>query len=351
MYEDLTVEDIKNDIISRLSTDLDTREGSFLNDMISAVAYEIWKVYQSLDAVIPIAFVDETSGEYIDKRCAEYGIQRKPGTKAKVTLTLTGTDGTVVPKGKVFLTADGLQFETDEDVTIISGTATVTATAVEIGSEYNVEAGTITQQLVSLNGLTSVINEEPATGGTDPETDTALVKRLYDFLQNPATSGNVAHYRQWALEVDGVGAAKVFPLWNGPGTVKVLIVGNNKEPVDSTIVANCAAHIEKNRPIGATVTVESAEGLPVNVSATIVIDSTTTIEKVKEEFEAALNEYLKSIAFSKYMLVYNRIAYMLLDIDGVVDYTSLTVNDSTENITIADNQVPVLGTVTLEVSE
>lgn len=351
MYEDLTVEKIKEDIISRLSTDIDTREGSFMNDMISAVAYEIWKVYQSLDAVISIAFVDETSGEYIDKRCAEYGIKRKTGTKAKVTLKLTGTDGTVVPKGKVFLTADGLQFEIDEDVTIKNGTATVKATAIEVGKEYNVEAGTITRQLVSLSGLLSVTNDEPATGGTDQESDAALVQRLYDFLQNPATSGNVAHYRQWALEVDGVGAAKVFPLWNGPGTVKVLIVGNDHGPVDETVVQNCAAHIEENRPIGATVTVESAEGLLVNVSATVIIDSTTTVERVKEEFEAALDTYLKSIAFEKYTLVYNRIAYMLLDIPGVVDYTLLTVNGGTENIAIADNQVPVLGTLTLEVCE
>lgn len=350
MYENLTVEQIKNDILNRISSDLDKSEGSFINDMVSGVAYEIWKVYQSMDALIPIAFVDETSGQYIDKRCAEYGITRKPGTKAKVTLKFTGTDGTVIEKGKVFLTSDGLQFETDEEATITDGTATVTATAVEIGEAYNVEAGTITKQLVSISGLTSVANEEPATGGTDPETDEALVKRLYDFLQNPATSGNAAHYRQWALEVNGVGVAKVFPLWNGPGTVKVLIVGNNKEPVDATIVANCAAHIEENRPIGATVTVESAEGLEINVSATVVIDSSTTIEKVQEEFRAALDTYLKSIAFEKYTLVYNRIAYILLGIDGVTDFTSLTVNGITD-IIIADNQVPVLGTVILEASE
>lgn len=351
MYEDLTVEEIKADILGRLPTDIDTREGSFVNDMVSAVAYEIWKLYQSLDAVIPIAFVDETSGEYIDKRCAEYGITRKAGTKATVTLTIAGTDGTVIEAGKIFMTSDGLQFETDEDVTITNGTAIVTATAAEIGENYNVDAGTITKQLISQSGITSVNNDEPAAGGTDPETDEALVKRLYDFLQNPATSGNVAHYRKWALEVDGVGGAKVFPLWNGAGTVKVLIVGDDKEPVDSAIVAKCAAHIEENRPIGATVTVESAEGLKINVSATVVLDSSTTIEEVKKKFEAALDEYLKSIAFEKYTLVYNRIAYMLLDINGVVDYTLLTVNNGTENITIADNQVPVLGTITLGVAE
>lgn len=344
MYEDLTVEKIKSDILSRINTDIDTREGSFINDIISTVAYEIWKVYQSLDAVIPIAFVDETSGEYIDKRCAEYGITRKPGTKAKTTLIFSGTDGTVIPAGKVFLTAGGLEFITDEDVTIESGTATVTATAAEIGDAYNVAAGTITKQYVNISGLTSVTNT-PATGGTDPETDATLVKRLYERLRSSATSGNVAHYKQWALEANGVGSVKVYPLWNGPGTVKVLIVGPDKEPVDETIVANCAAHIEENRPIGATVTVESAEGLAIDVAAAVIIDSTITVEKVKEEFEKVLGEYLKNAAFAQYTIVYNRIAYMLLGIDGVIDYVSLTINGGTENITIADNQVPVLGAV------
>lgn len=344
MYEDLTVEKIKSDILSRINTDIDTREGSFINDMISTVAYEIWKAYQSLGAVIPVAFVDETSGEYIDKRCAEYGLTRKPGTKAKTILIFSGADGTVIPAGKVFLTAGGLEFITDEDVTIDSGTATVTATAAEIGDAYNVAAGTITKQYVNISGLTSVTNT-PATGGTDPETDAALVKRLYERLRNSATSGNVTHYKQWALEVNGVGAAKVYPLWDGPGTVKVLIAGPDKEPVDETIVANCAAHIEENRPIGATVTVESAEGLAIDVAAAVIIDSTTTVEKVKEEFEKVLGEYLKNAAFAQYTIVYNRIAYMLLGIDGVIDYVSLTINGGTENITIADNQVPVLGAV------
>jgi len=344
VYEDLTVESVKSDILGRLSTDIDVREGSFINDMISTVAYEIWKLYQSLDAVIPIAFVDETSGGYIDKRCAEYGITRKAGTKATAVLHFAGTDGTVIPAGKVFLTADGLEFETSEAVTIAGGAAGVTANAVEVGEKYNVAAGTITQQLVSISGLSSVTNEA-ATGGTDPETDAALVARLYAFLQNPATSGNANHYEQWALAVNGVGAAKVIPLWNGPGTVKVLIVGNDKGPVDNTVVTNCAAYIEENRPIGATVTVMSAEGLAVNVSATVIIDSTTTLETVQTAFENALDAYLQSIAFEKYTVVYNRIAYMLLDIPGVTDYTSLTINGGTANVTIGENEVPVLGTV------
>jgi Uncharacterized homolog of phage Mu protein gp47 len=344
MYENLTVETIKNDILSRLSTDINISEGSFTNDMVSTVAYEIWKYYQALNAMIPIAFVDETSGEYIDKRCAEYGLNRKAGTKATVHLTFTGTDDTKIDAGKVLLTADGLQFETDETVIITNGTAEVTATAAEIGDNYNVNANTIIYQLVTVSGLNSVTNTA-ATGGSDEETDAALVSRLYDYLQNPATSGNASHYRQWALAVDGVGSAKVMPVWNGSGTVKVLIVGNDNEPVDSTIVANCASYIEEKRPIGATVTVVSAEGLEVNVEAVVTLDSSTTASIVQSSFISALDTYLKSIAFSKYTLVYNRIAAMLLDIDGVTDYTILTVNGGNGNITIGPDQVPVPGSV------
>lgn len=344
MYEDLTVEEIKSDMLGRLTTHIKTNEGSFANDMISTVAYEVWKGLQSLDSVLPISFVDETSGEYIDKRCNEYGITRKEGKKATAIMIISGTDDTIIESGKVFTTSEGLQFETTKTVTITNGVATVTATAIEIGDEYNVDANTITKQIVSTSGITSVTNE-PATGGADAESDSALVKRLYDYLQKPITSGNASHYKKWTLEVSGVGDAKVFPIWNGPGTVKILIVGNDNNPVDSVIVNNCAEYIEENRPIGATVTVESAEGLLINISAEVVINSTTTIEVVTDNFTTALNKHLQSIAFDKYTLVYNRIAYMLLDIDGVEDYTSLTINGGTDNITIAENQVPVVGAV------
>ena len=346
MYEDMTVESIKSDLLGRLTTDLNLSEGSFTNDMVSGVAYEIWKTYQGLNAVIPIAFVDETSGEYIDKRAAEYGITRKAGTKASAVLLFTGTNGTVIPQGKVFLTSEGMQFVTTKAVTIAEGSASVEASASEAGEEYNVGAGEITLQIVSLNGLSAVTNEA-AVGGSDPETDSALVKRLYDYLKRPATSGNASHYKQWALAVDGVGAAKVTPLWDGPGTVKVLIVGDDNGPVDSAITAKCAAAIEANRPIGATVTVMSAQGLSINVSAAVNVDATTTLAKVKEAFTDALGKYLREIAFEKYTLVFNRVAYMLLDIPGVIDYTSLTLNGQTGNVLIGDNQVPITGTVVI----
>lgn len=347
MFETVTVEEIKTDILSRIVSNLDTREGSFTNDMCSAVAYRIWETLQSLDAVVPIAYIDETSGDYIDKRCGEYGITRKVGQKARVTLQITGTAGTAVPAGKVFVTASGLAYVTDAAVTLVTGATDDAATAAEVGTAYDVAAGTITGQLENLVGITAVTNGAAAVGGTDPETDAALAARFYDMLQHPATSGNAAHYRQWALEVPGVGAAKVYPLWSGAGTVKVLICSSDKRPVDDTIVSACSAHIEANRPIGATVTVKSAEALTVSVSASVSIDAGTTKAAVQAAFVAALSAYLRGISFSKYTLVYNRIAALLQDVDGVQDYSGLTVNGGTANIPIGADQVPTMGTVNI----
>lgn len=345
MFNDKTPESIKAEILADISV-ADTREGSYTNDLVGPVALEFWKLYDSMKALIPMVYVDETSGEYIDKKAGDYGIVRKQGTKAFASMHFIGSDGAVVPQGTVFLTSDGLEFVTAESVTIEGGVASTLVNATEVGEKYNVTAGAITQQIVSISGLSS-INNDQAIGGTNPESDKSLVERLYNYLQKPATSGNVYHYEQWALEVDGVGGVKVAPLWNGAGTVKVLIVGPDKTPVDIAIVTQCTEHIEQFRPIGATVTVISADGLMINVAATVIIESTTTKAAVQAAFESSLTTYLQSIAFDKYEIVYNRIAFMLLDINGVIDYSSLTINGGSANIIISDNQVPVLGTVVI----
>ena len=347
MYENVTPESIKASILSNISG-LDIREGSYINNLISPMAYKIWEYYQALNAVIPIAFVDETSGEYIDKRCADYGITRKPGTKAKAIMTLTGTDGVIIPKGKVFLTESGLEFITMAKVTL-SGETTVEAEAAEVGERYNVEADTITRQFSSTYGLSTFTNSA-GEGGTDPENDEALVKRLYDFLRFPATSGNANHYRQWAKEVNGVGEAKVFPLWNGPGTVKVVIVDQNFNPAALDVVSACRVHIEANRPIGASVTVASASKLDVDVAATVKVGAGARKEKIEMLFDEKIRQYIKEVAFVGKELTYNKVGALLMETEGVLDYTSLTLNGKAQSVVLTDEQVPIVKTVVISIA-
>ena len=343
MYENLTPEYIKSDMLEEFTL-ADTREGSYTNTLVSPVAKAMWKVYTALNAVLPIVFVDETSGPYIDKNAEQFGIKRKQGTKATAKVLFQGEDGTVIPAGKVFLTIDSYEYTLDETVTIAGGTAAGILTAADVGEAYNAPAGAIFRQITNLGGITAV-ESEAAKGGTDSESDAAYVKRFNDFRRRPATSGNVAHYMNWAQEVDGAGKAKVIPLWAGPGTVKVLIAGEHNQPVDHMIVEKVADHIEEVRPIGATVTVVSVIGVDIDVVAAVIIKPSTTLNAVIDAFSAALSAYLASITLNDYLIVYNRVGYILLDIPGVVDFTSLLVNGGTSDIVLDEDEVPVVGNV------
>lgn len=346
MFESITPESIKAAILAEAGDSLETREGSFLDSMAGPAAVEIWKVYQAMNAVISIAFPDESAGGYLDLEGAKYGITRKPGTRARCTMTLTGTAGSTIPAGTVFLTLEGLEFALLEDVLLTGGSDTGTAEATEIGSAYNVEGGAITRMVTTVTALSAWTNAS-ATGGTDPESDAALYERIRDFRSRQATSGNAYHYEQWAMEVAGVGGAKIFPLWNGAGTVKVVLVDADMEPTSSEIVAAAAAHIEEERPIGATVTVAAAQSLSIHVAAKLTLDGSTTLPEVKAVFASELDAYLKTLAFRTSILRYNQVAYLLLSLPGVLDFTSLTLNGGTGNVSIGAEQVPALGEVTL----
>lgn len=346
MFESITPESIKAAILAEAGDSLETREGSFLDSMAGPAAVEIWKVYQAMNAVISIAFPDESAGGYLDLEGAKYGITRKPGTRARCTMTLTGTAGSTIPAGTVFLTLEGLEFALLEDVLLTGGSDTGTAEATEIGSAYNVEGGAITRMVTTMTALSAWTNAS-ATGGTDQESDAALYERIRDFRSRQATSGNAYHYEQWAMEVAGVGGAKIFPLWNGAGTVKVVLVDADMEPASSEIVAAAAAHIEAERPIGATVTVAAAQSLPIHVAAKLTLDGSTTLPEVKAVFASELDAYLKTLAFRTSILRYNQVAYLLLSLPGVLDFTSLTLNGGTGNVSIGAEQVPALGEVTL----
>ena len=350
-FDSLTPEGIQDMLRAFLSDELglSTAEGTLLQIILAPGAYVFWEGLQALRAQVPISFVDETSGRFIDKNAAGYGITRKPGTAASVLLTFTGLAGTTIPAGTLCVTQDGLGFATDEALTLgESGSGTVTATADAVGTAYNVPAGAIIRMQQAVSGVTALTNEEAAAGGTDPETDAALFARLDAYKKTPPTSGNDRHYHQWALAVNGVGAASVIRCWDGPGTVKVIIADMALRPVEEELRAEVAAYIETQRPVTAEVTVESAAGVPITVSVTVTTDGTVSKLNTEKELTERLVEYLGSIAFTEGAeVVYNRVLAIVMGLPGVTDCADLLVGGGTDNVSLDANEIPMLGTVTV----
>lgn len=349
-YTTITPESLKTEMRTQLAKaglDVDTREGSYTDLLYSAAAYQIYKLYTQFPRLLSAAIPSEASGEYLDSFASMFGLTRSQGAKATVTLTFSGVDGARIPAGTVAVSENGLRYITLEDGVITDGTAEVPAQAEEIGEAYNLKAGVITRMLVNFLGITGVTNSN-AVGGADTEGDESFYQRLHTFLSEPVASGNANHYKQWARSVAGVGYAAVTPLWNGNGTVKVIVASNEKGPLDDAIVAAVAAKIEVERPIGAQVTVVSVQAVAINVTVQCVLENGTSAADVSDQLEDRLAALFLSMEVgSETPVYYNRVLSILLMLPGVVDCSGLTLNGGTANIPLASQQVPVLGEVTV----
>ena len=207
-------------------------------------------------------------------------------------------------------------------------------------------------KLIPINYVTGLETAELAelvTPGNDEEETEAFRERYLTILRKPSTSGNIYDYYNWAMACKGVGAAKVFPLAYGPGTVKVVIADEDKTAATPALLKVVKDYIEEMRPIGATVTIASAEELPVNIMGRVKLKNGLNLGKVQAAFRTAFNAFLKDNAFDISYVGYARVGNILLETAGLEDYADLTINGFSHNIELTDEQIAVIGTVTLEV--
>ena len=341
-------EAIKQRILDNIKSDIDKREGSFTQNMISPVSEELAKIYLEQRDLLDMAFVRNGFFNYLDDKCWEYGIDRKIGTSAVGEVTFEGADGTSISNGTVIYHND-LYYVVLNDADISNGKADLIVEAYEMGKKYNVIRNTEFALKENIQGVTRVYAKEDFKGGTDTETDEELRDRYFDTIKKSYTSCNVAHYEAWTTEVSGVGLCKVYPLKNGNGTVEVVITDSNMLGASSELIESVKANIEEKRPIGAKVSVVSATEKAINITANITLASGYSVEEVKSEFTNKVTEYLKDISFKSSYVSNARLGNLLLDTNGVFDYTELKINNLSTNIALSDIEVPKLGTIEFEV--
>ena len=118
---------------------------------------------------------------------------------------------------------------------------------------------------------------------------------------------------------------------------------------DMALIKAVKDHIEELRPIGADVTVASVTEKAVNVSANIKLQAGQNLGTVQNAFQAALTDYLHKEALDMSYVSLARVGNLLLGTDGVEDYTNLLLNGVSGNVSLAEEEIAVTGTITLEV--
>lgn len=349
----MTSEELRNSMLENISDEYDKSEGSFFYDVINVLALELEEAYNEQNEILDQGFAETADGEYLDRKVSQQGIYRREATKSTTTVTIQGSEGAAIEEG-ILVASDVVSFVVKESKAIdVSGEVSVLVECEEEGTIGNVPAGAIKYFPVTISGLTSVSNPLAVTNGYDGETDEELRDRYYEKVKAPATSGNKYHYQNWAMEVTGVGDVRVIPLWDGNGTVKVVVIDSNKTGADQELVDTVHSYIEENRPIGAAVTTISATEVPIDIEVSLTIDTDNyTMEQVQLNIEENITEYLKEIAFVESYVSHAKLGSIILQSQGVVDYVGLTVNektssDSDPNIKIEDEEVAVLGVITI----
>lgn len=352
MYSNQTYENIKERILTDENINklnIAKNEGSMINSMVSAISVEEAKLYIDMMNLFKLAFIEEGYYDYLDKRVNEFGIYRKNGEFATGEVEFKGSVGTRIDNGSI-IRINGLDYSVIKDI-VISETIEDNKSPIqanEVGVKYNVPTGSVFLMVEEITGLESVVATTEIEGGIDRENDEELRERFYETQRNHATSGNIAHYQQWAKEVDGVYGAKVTPLWAGPGTVKVAILGKGNKPCTESIIKNCKEYIDTVRPIGSTITVVTPTILNINILANVEIFTAFSLEEAKADINVKIDDYLQNAIDE---VVYSKIYSIIAGCEAIKDITNLKINGSSSNIKFNDEQLPTLELLDLQQSE
>lgn len=354
-YENMTYESILQRMMNRVTSkypNLDNREGSIIFNALAPAALELAIAYSNLDNVLAESFVDTASREYIIRGCKQMGMDvtqfdAKAGTHK-------GVFNVEVPIGSRW-NCDLYNFVVTSYMGKEDEYFAYEMECETLGTSPNNQTGDLISITDNPSGLEYAKLVECLIEGENVTSDEDIIDAYFEYVTSTASDGNVAQYVEWCKEFDGIGNAKVFPLWNGKNTVKVSILSASNKKASDTLIEDFQEYLDPGitgmgdgvAPIGAFVTVTTAEEVPIDVSATITFkagyDDTSTLE-------TDLEEYLSGLAYNKNMVGYMNIGAIILNNDGVESVNNLIVNGGTSNVVLSEEQIPVVGTLTWAVS-
>lgn len=357
--EAFSYESILDRMLERVSDEVDKREGSLIYNALSSAAAELAQMYIEIEVNKELSFVDTASEEELTRKCAEFGVNRTSATKAKREGIFKDKDGNVleIPLGSRFSLGD-LNFiiiEKKQNGHFILECET----SGSIGNKLFGQLLPITY----INGLATATLGDVLVPGEDEETDDQLRERYYEEVNEPAFGGNISDYKQKINAIEGVGGTKIFPAWNGGGTVKCVIISSDYTVPSRDLVKNVQSMIDpvENQgmgiglaPIGHEVTIDKVRALVINIETTVTLAADTVLEQVRADINNSIEEYLlflrKGWASQKQMVArISQIEARILNINGIVDINSTLLNNSSSNITFDEEEIPILGSVTLNV--
>lgn len=268
--------------------------------------------------IIKQFFPDTADTDYLEKHAGLRGIRRRNATYASgLGASVKGNNGVTIPIGEQITTKTGHFYEVIEAGTIRNGSALLKVRSLKTGANQNIQIETPASFMSAPVGIQSDCTLLNITGGTDAESDASLLARLLEHIRRPPAGGNKYDYKNWALSVDGVDAAFVYPLRRGLGTVDIAITSNNDVPSDETI-RRCQAFIDEVRPVTAKeALVIKPKVTRINFNIQVKLNGVSLAE-IKPAIQRALSDHFDTIIPADDFVV-SQCEAVVSDLIGVVD--------------------------------
>lgn len=326
--------------------------GSRIRSIFEAVAATIEELSLAAYKEYLGLYAQTASGDILEKRAEELGLERKDETFAEGYVRFTGDGGTVVPEHTIVATDPTVEpvseFETTEQVTLPGGgddeEADVPVVAEVAGDVANRQPREVKELVSSVPGISAVVNVVAIAGGRAEETDQELRERLKLRWYQLSYGGTQRSLAATALEVAGVAEAVCVPLWAGPGTAKVLVWSRDSEgrlvPASSELVDTVQAYFgDTRRPLCCKLTVAAPTGTVVDVTVYVQADESTAWPTVVANVTNAATDYVVGVEAGGVV----RVAGLLAAVMAAVGVADAKVAQPGANVGLESGSVASVG--------
>ena len=370
MFTEEMDEEFWSDLAEDMGEELgvDVREGSVFMDMQMGHCMRVAKFYGDLSLLHDMMMPDTAVGEFLTEYAAQDNVYRSVATSSCWSAQFEGVTPDI-----------GTEFMCDDTYFTLSAVNGVTClVANEPGEESNaLLPGSDLIPVDNIDDLESATLGELIIPGKAEETDESLLARWQSSKINPQANSNVPQLKLLCEQHEGIGRAKILPLWGGENTVKAVLLselGQNVSDVEVAGIQQYMDPIEKGYEvvvdeeayifgdglgegavnIGLHFLAASAKPVFLTITANIDLKEGYTREQVVNAARGKITAYLAGIALESpdkdfATVRISNIGSIITALPGVLDYDydSLTINGSGGNIEIDQESVAVLAEVVL----
>ena len=312
--------------------------------VLRAFSYREMLLREEFDAITRGLFLSTATGPYLDNLAETlYGEYRLPGAKPTATMVFSTTAplgyDLTIPAGYELVDEGGIYHaKLMHDVTIKAGAENATGT-IELQTETATSKAK-TEIQVSPMPFVQVKQTSEFAWGSDPEDDEKFRERIRVSLSDKSTAGARNTYISYTLSADER-IEDVYVHSPTPGVVRVVYWAPEMDTVMQERV-EAALSADDVRPLTDDVQIVAATEIPVDITATLIIERGRDASKIVAE----ATERVQAGAISPQIgqdVSLSRIISLLM-VPGVLD---VQLAAPTGNLTVGNESIAVLGTLSI----